>query len=163
MSLGQIILLILSIALFFTIAININRTFMLKAQELYKQHTDSNALALGEYLLEQAWTKSFDEETIDETPDEIPSGFSSSYSLGSDNESYSDNPFYDDVDDYNGMNEKIEFAEVEYEVRGEVTYCDMNGNKTSQKTNHKLIIFEISNPAEDISVVVRHVYAYLPN
>lgn len=163
MTMGQIILIIMSLVLFMTATMNINRTFTLKAQELYSQHTDSNALALGQYLLEEAWTKKFDETAVDGKPESIPGGFTSVSSLGSDNEAYSgDSSNYDDVDDYNSMDTTINFAQMDYRVKGTVYYTDINGNQQGSRTNFKMVIFDISNPADDVSVSVRHIYSYIP-
>ena len=163
MTLGQIILLVLALMLFLVVSININRIFTLKAQELYNQHTDSNALALGQYLLEEAWTKKFDESAVGGRPETIPGSFTYPNNLGSDNETYyGESSNYDDVDDYNSMDETLNFALLDYKVKGKVYYTDINGIQQNTKTNFKMIVFDISNPIEDVSVTVRHIYSYIP-
>jgi len=163
MSTGQLIIIILAISFFATIAVNMNKIYTAKAETFYENHIDSNALALGEYLIEEAWTKNFDEVSVSSNPQEIPEAFTGYQNFGKEgNESYDDSPYFDDVDDYHNMRKEFLFAENKYIVESHVYYTNLNGDSLLISTNSKMVVFDIFDVTGKNPVTVKHMFSYMP-
>jgi len=163
MSLGQILLILLSIALFTTVGVNVNRIFTLKSQAMFNTVVDSNALALGQYLLSEVWTKEFDEATVGSKPDQIPESFANYTVLGKESENFHSAPYFDDVDDYNNLNTVVTFAENDYRIKGSVYYTNLLGDSLTTRTKYKMVVFRVhadNDPTNRIEV--KQMMAYLP-
>ena len=163
MSLGQILLILLSIALFTTVGVNVNRIFTLKSQAMFNTVVDSNALALGQYLLSEVWTKEFDEATVNSKPDQIPESFVSYTALGKESENFHSTPYFDDVDDYNNLSTVVTFAENDYRINGSVYYTNLQGDSLITRTKYKMVVFRVhadNDPTNRIEV--KQMMAYLP-
>ena len=91
---GDWLLTIGAIVLFAILSLNINSNILLSTNSTIHAEYLNTAVDLSESLIMEIVSKSFDENTINATPD--ISGLSSN--LGTEGETY---PNYDDIDDYN--------------------------------------------------------------
>lgn len=102
---------------------------------------EQEVIALGQEVIEEARTKSFDQVTVDAAapPSVIPGGFTAADGLGPGSGETTRRSF-NDFDDYNNWSDRFITEHGEFEVSAEVYYVDpVNYQKILSATTFKKI------------------------
>ena len=138
--------------------VNYNHIMLSKSQNLWATIENSNGLALGQYLLDIVWTRSYDEHSVNSIPTNIPGSFTRPNSLGAENGEHF--PF-DDIDDFNGWNTEFTFADTKFKVTGTVNYSNLHGDSLFSKSEQKMVIFKIENPLDGSIVKTQKLFSFI--
>lgn len=94
---------------------------------------EREVISLGQEIIEEARTKSFDEVTHNATapPSDIPGGFTPADQLGPET-GETNRRYFNDFDDYNGWSQTVTTEHGDFEISAEVFYVDEN---TFEKIN----------------------------
>ncbi|MEX0648400.1 MAG: hypothetical protein WEA56_17180 [Balneolaceae bacterium] len=143
---SEVIQTMAAMIIFSMILMNANRMIHRNTVMQVEGELEQEVIALGQEIIEEAHTKSFDEVTVGATapPADIPGDFVASTSLGTDGETA--RQYYDDFDDYNGHTETAQTAHGDFEISVEVYYVDEDDyEQTSSKTTFKKIEVTITS------------------
>lgn len=127
--------------IFSVILMNANHMIQRNSMMQVQSELEQEVIALGQEVIEEARTKSFDEITVNSEapPSLIPGGFTQPDQLGPDIGNSSRSTF-DDFDDYNGWSDTFTTEHGEFEVSAEVYYVDpVNYQKTMSTSTFKKI------------------------
>lgn len=155
------IILVGAIAILGRYSLTVNDALANNEIHVIQSEYELNAVAIAESYFRQAWLKSFDENTVNTFPTEIPDDFTEGGNLGTDSgESY---PDFDDIDDFhefsttdtadNGMG-----YELEIEV-GYITASDKE-NLTGSRSTLKRMNITISSDYMRNDVTLSRIYPY---
>ena len=138
---SDLILTVGAILLFSILALATYSNIRLSSETTTQAEYLSTAVDLSENLIMEVRSKSFDEKTINATPD--ISGLSSK--LGTDNETY---PNFDDIDDYNGYTATVKTKySYSFTSKVKVQYVNPdNFSSSSTQTSMKKITISTYSP-----------------
>lgn len=137
---SEVIQTMAAMIIFSMILMNANRMMHRNTVMQVEGELEQEVIALGQEIIEESRTKSFDEITVGATapPADIPGDFTATASLGPDSET--SRRYYDDFDDYNNHTEVAQTAHGDFNISVEVYYVDeINYQKTSSQTTFKKI------------------------
>lgn len=156
--------------IFSVILLNANQMIHRNSLIQVESELEQEIIALGQEVVEEARTKSFDEVTDNAVapPSLIPGGFTQPAQLGADAGEGSRVNF-NDFDDYNGWSDTFTTEHGVFELSAEVYYVDpVNYQKTASTTTFKKIEVTISShflrngsdePREYFLEFIRNYYA----
>lgn len=127
--------------IFSVILMNANHMIQRNSMMQVQTELEQEVIALGQEVIEEARTKSFDQVTVDAVapPSSIPGGFTAPGGLGPGGGETSRKSF-NDFDDYNGWSDTFITEHGEFEVSAEVYYVDpLNYQKTMSTSTFKKI------------------------
>lgn len=133
--------------LFSMILLNANHMIHRNSMMQVQSELEQEVIALGQEVIEEARTKSFDQVTVDSQapPSLIPGGFTSSDALGKDGTESSRQSF-NDFDDYNAWSDTFVTEHGEFSVSAQVYYVDdVNYQKTQSTTTFKKIEVKVES------------------
>ncbi len=126
--------------------ININRASALNDILLMESELEYTAIALGQNFIDAARAKSFDENTVSSTPNNVPAGFTraSKFGGGNDGETFAN---YDDFDDFHGVSISETTEHGVYQISATVNYVSESnpGIISNNKTLHKRMNVSVSS------------------
>jgi len=165
MQTGQYIYLLIAFVLFGTFAVALNRFQVSSTLTTVESQQANDAMALAQYFIEVAWTKSYDEVTvpanqINQSDLTFPGAFTSPGSLGRDSgENY---PNFDDGADYNGLDVTMPYGADSLRVRASVFYADsaVDSLHVGYRTYNKMLKLHITSPRTKVNVTMEQVFAY---
>ncbi len=167
MSTGQSMLVILAIALFTTVMVNLHRYGINSTLDMAKNVDYSNMNSLAQYYKDIAWARDYDESTIggpynlDGTYKSFPSIFSTT--LGRDSgETLNNITTFDDIDDFNGYSAQVTYAGTTFQVDATVTYCGSDGTISGSKTRFKMVKIVVTKPNSPVIITLQEIFTYLP-
>ncbi|PID28605.1 MAG: hypothetical protein CSB55_04540 [Candidatus Cloacimonadota bacterium] len=148
MGMGQYLYLAVALILLMSLTFSMYQLQLYNLENVMENQLRVNAVSLSEAIIEEAWTKYFDNSMTLGTfnPQNVPSGFTPKSKFGPEyGETF---PNFNDLDDYHGMDENILFGADYLNVKAKVTYAqrDASNNltETTSKTLMKKIKLEIS-------------------
>jgi len=133
--------------IFSVILMNANHMIHRNSMMQVQSELEQEVIALGQEVIEEARTKSFDQITVDAEapPSLIPGGFTSPGGLGPGGAETTRRSF-NDFDDYNNWSDIFTTEHGEFEVSAEVYYVDpVNYQKTMSTTTFKKIEVTVSS------------------
>lgn len=133
--------------IFSMILLNANHMIQRNSMMQVQSELEQEVIALGQEVIEEARTKSFDQITVDAEapPSLIPGGFTSPGGLGPGGAETTRRSF-NDFDDYNNWSDTFITEHGEFEVSADVYYVDpVNYQKTMSPTTFKKIEVMVSS------------------
>ncbi|MFO7847773.1 MAG: hypothetical protein R6V27_14495 [Balneolaceae bacterium] len=133
--------------IFSIILLNANHVIHRNSMIQVESELEQEIIALGQEVVEEARTKSFDQVTVNAAapPSIIPAGFTPTDQLG-DDAGESTRSSFNDFDDYNGWTDTFTTEHGDFEVQAEVYYVDpVNFQKTGSPTTFKKIEVTVSS------------------
>jgi len=149
MNTGQMLISMAAMILLGTVILNVNRNSLSNTVKMDETKYELLAVSLGTAIIEEAFSKSFDEETADFNLVESLSDLSPT--LGPEAGEYNRTDF-DDFDDYNNYhgttNGDSTFTSANMYFRCKVNYVDPDNSldSVSNRTWHKKITVYVSSP-----------------
>lgn len=146
-SYSEIIQVMAAMIIFSMILLNANRMIHRNTLMQIEGELEQEVIAIGQEIIEEARTKSFDEVTVDAQlpPADIPGNFAVHTTLGPDATETS-RRLFDDFDDYEGWEEIATTPHGDFLVTVEVFYVDdTNYQQTSSKSIFKKIEVTVSS------------------
>lgn len=156
MNTGQTIISIAAIILLSSVILNVNRNSLVNRVKMDGTKYEILAVSLATAIIEEAFSKSFDEETADNNL--IDDLIDLSPTLGKDSYEHSRTDF-DDFDDYNNYsgntNDDSTYSSANMYFRCRVNYVDpdVSLDSVSTRTWHKKITVYISSPFIEDSTI----------
>lgn len=156
------LLLVIGAMVLLSIAIiNVNKTNALNDIFLMESELEYTGIVLGQNIIDEARSKSFDENCVSGTPNNVPAGFTRSSKFGgvNDGENYAN---FDDFDDYHGMSRTENTKHGVYQLTANVIYVsETNPNSTSNnKTLHKRLTVVVSSDFLPNQIQLSYVKTY---
>ena len=166
MNTGQYIYILIAFLLFSTFSLALNRFQVASTVTTVEAQQVNDAVSLAQALVEEAWTKSFDEVTVPANQMAqgnltFPNDFTPSNKLGRDQgESY---PNFDDIDDYGDIDMTVLYGADSLHVKGSVSYMEITTDSlaTSSNTFNKILTFTITSPRNEMNLEFDYIFSYL--
>ncbi|WP_340104484.1 hypothetical protein [Rhodohalobacter sp. 8-1] len=133
--------------LFSMILLNANHMIHRNSMMQVQSELEQEVIALGQEVIDEARTKSFDQVTVDAAapPSLIPGGFTAPGSLGPGGAETTRRSF-NDFDDYNNWSDTFTTEHGDFEVSVDVHYVDpVNYQKIMNATTFKKIVVVVSS------------------
>lgn len=133
--------------IFSMILLNANSLIIRNSMMQVEGELEQEVIALGQEIIEEALSKSFDEVTYNSSapPSMIPEGFTPANLLGPD-AGENNRSDYNDFDDYDGWSDTFTTEHGTFELSAEVFYVDENNFlEISQQSTFKKIIVTITS------------------
>ncbi len=149
MNTGQMLITISALMLLSTVILNVNRNALTSSMNMSEAKYEILAVSMGSALIEEAFSKAFDEQTANNNLVEDLTELSTT--LGPDGGETSRKVF-DDFDDYDGYVDSTDFdttvISADLNIKSRVFYVDpdVSLDSVGSRTWHKKIVVYISSP-----------------
>lgn len=158
---AEMIILIGAIAILGRFSLSVNSALANNEIHVIQSEYELNVVGIAESYFRQAWLKSFDENSVDGFPVDIPDDFTDDEDMGKDSgESY---PNFDDIDDFNKFT-TTDTADngLVYTVEISVGYIttDDKDNFANDPTTLKRMNINISSDYLRNQVTLSRIYPY---
>jgi len=141
---NQVLLVLGSMVLLLLLSVVVNNAIINKAQEEYQADGIIAATTMAHAMLQEVSLRAFDEATVDSSIKSL-SVLSEAGYLGPEGEKY---PFFDDIDDYNGLEKKDTVTTGYFKTTVAVDYVSSSNPeaKAYGQTYFKRVTVTVLNP-----------------
>ncbi|MCX8010137.1 MAG: hypothetical protein N3A61_03210 [Ignavibacteria bacterium] len=155
----ETLLTIIALVILSLIILWVNSSLLSNTTTRVENKSAFQIISIGERLIEEAKLKKFDERVLN-SPIYHRDSLTAAYNLGPEGETY---PYFDDVDDYNGLNKSFSTTDIpSINVSAQVRYVDENNpnNTTSNRTFLKKLTITLTSSYYSENIVVEHIFSY---
>ena len=160
--------LVIGAIIFFTItSLSVNQFCVNHSEVMMQSEFDYYAISLAQRVIEEAKTRAFDSAVAFGTSTNPPYDFTGPGSLGHlNNESFNweeENKLpFNDIDDYNNINDDVSTPRGDYHVSATVYYVEESNPdvKVYHRTFYKKMIVTVTSDYISNPITLSHVYCY---
>ncbi|RMD67268.1 hypothetical protein D6833_00425 [Candidatus Parcubacteria bacterium] len=156
----ELFLVLTTILIFSLLSANVNQTMIGARETLQEIEIAEIGISIAQGFIEEAKSKKFDALVGSLAPPDMPGNFTPWSNLGPEaGEAY---PNFDDVDDFNGLNQVLNYRGLDFTVSVAVNYVmDINPDSTVQtQTYFKRMKVSVNSSWMNGQVELRRVFSY---